>query len=149
MTEETKPEIVAPKAILSLIVQMHHSPVGEDGTAHRAAADIGLLTDESCYCRTITVGKDWQPVTYAHLESCSCLVLENRYGQGLPTQPTLEERKAIADHRMEVCFTPDRFAKPVLSIPPKFGVPLMLDGDTAVYIRTNGEEAKIKVTVVP
>lgn len=151
-----KTEVVLPPAIPTPVLQgkdritvqmnVYHESFGNQPYQISTSYSASLETIEQPYHRRTVIGNEWTPLDLAHLsDNPGLIVIENRTGAMLHTNPTLEERMIIDLAVLEI----DLGGGPLLFVKPKRFQVLDIANPATIKMRSRQGECKIAWTIFP
>lgn len=140
---------------ITLVETIYHTPARGDAMTSTARFSRWLRSNEQVYGpRRFLAGTSWTPIDLGWFvdEKMSMLVLSNEEGKYLSTQPTEEERTALASRVIELGISPTPRPidyLPFTYLPPGECLRLPVIDGSILAVRCRAEKAICLITLFP
>lgn len=137
------------QARLTVVGSIYHQRIDEEAFAVEIRYQR-LLSDSSRYYQDeVRVEREWVEIPLGRVKSPGLIVVENREGLFVLTQPTTEQQEDMVNRVVEVGVWCEGEITPILTIHPTEQQPMSVHPGADYSIRCRHKGAKCLVTVFP
>ena len=136
------------KSVLTIVENVYYREPGEQPTMTELSHSRIIDGTGQVYERRLTATEEWQPLDCGWIEETSQLIIRNREGYFLQTNPTEEERKESDSKILEISFSPEMENECWLVYPTESmrGVPKIL---APLFIRSQSGKTRFTLVLYP